>query len=277
MKAPLFATLAALVLLWLPPVAQAQNLFNNPGFETGDLTAWTGTNTIVTNANGDHSEGTYGAAMVATGGGGPPSPATLAQTLVTTAGQTYLLTFDFMPVGTGMQTVEVRGTNSLASRTLVSDGSGAFQHAALTFVADTTSATVTLDVIATGITGQLTVDNFFAAEAKYSKPGKYSGNVRVTTAVASRTISSAHLETIVARIDASGQIFMILQPGGTTTEGFITDGKEVIVDGQTATAKVTGNNVKFTLEKTVAAGSPGNPSSQDLTITSSYLLRRVGN
>jgi hypothetical protein len=85
--------LAALPLL--SPAAQASNLVQNSSFGTGDLTDWSGSNWFVSS----NFEGVtpYPGDSYFASTGCVNSYCNLSQTLATTAGQTYALSFAFNP------------------------------------------------------------------------------------------------------------------------------------------------------------------------------------
>jgi hypothetical protein len=86
--------------------ASAANVVQNPGFETGDFTSWT-VNTASNHPwsvdGGGAFAGTYYASTGCVGAqcitGTATQQASLSQTLATTAGQTYTLTFEFSTQG----------------------------------------------------------------------------------------------------------------------------------------------------------------------------------
>jgi hypothetical protein len=89
--------------------ASAANLVQNFGFETGDFTSWTvNTSADDTWEVGDAGGAFAGTYYASTGCVGAPcitgtaaQQASLSQTLATTAGQTYTLTFEFSTQGYG--------------------------------------------------------------------------------------------------------------------------------------------------------------------------------
>jgi len=78
--------------------ASAANVVLNPGFETGDMTNWATTSWSI--GTGNSYTGSYYAYTGCVGQncitGTAAQQASLSQTLATTAGQTYTLTFEFM-------------------------------------------------------------------------------------------------------------------------------------------------------------------------------------
>ena len=95
--------------------AQAQNLIQNPGFETGDLSSWlvdpfNAGRTQVVAYSGSYCcqgatppEGTFAAAF----GGGGATDGELAQTFSTTVGATYNVSLRYAGVGDGVATLQV--------------------------------------------------------------------------------------------------------------------------------------------------------------------------
>lgn len=69
--------------------AQAQNLVANPGFETGDFTGWTVTESVASVEPDVGHTGDFAASF----GVAAPDAAVLSQTLLTQIGQKYALTF----------------------------------------------------------------------------------------------------------------------------------------------------------------------------------------
>src|SRR6476619_6459014 len=92
-----------LVGLLTAPLARAENLLLNPGFESGTLLpGWTAVGTVsVTNTIGTFSEGTFGASL--SNGAVPGTPATLSQTFTTVVGTSYFVKLDFSnPISLGI-------------------------------------------------------------------------------------------------------------------------------------------------------------------------------
>lgn len=87
MRVALLASLGLVV--FAPSLAQAQNLVVNPGFETGDFTGWTITGSTASVQLGDGHTGLYAASF----GAAAPNVDDLRQSLSTTTGQQYTLTF----------------------------------------------------------------------------------------------------------------------------------------------------------------------------------------
>ena len=89
---PLFSL--ALLLLLVTPLAQAQNLVVNPGFETGDFTGYTITPAVASSnisvGTNQPGAGSYGADFRASN---PVDPDRIAQTVSTIAGQLYNFSF----------------------------------------------------------------------------------------------------------------------------------------------------------------------------------------
>jgi hypothetical protein len=77
------------------PTMAATNIVQNPGFETGDLTDWTGHGwQIFSGSEGiAPNEGNYYAGAPCTS----DDPRDLSQSLATTTGETYTLSFAFNP------------------------------------------------------------------------------------------------------------------------------------------------------------------------------------
>lgn len=86
--------LILVILLCLCPVAFAQELVTNGGFETGDFTGWTPAGAGLTVGNAQPAFGTFNADVAANG-----VAKTLTQTLSTVVGQTYAISF-FLRNGT---------------------------------------------------------------------------------------------------------------------------------------------------------------------------------
>jgi hypothetical protein len=260
--------------------AQAQNLFSNPSFESGDFTGWTANGAIVSSMVGDFSEGSKGAVLNVTN---LPTPmtATLSQTISTMVGKSYVIGFDYngsSVIGGGSLAVQGATINYQGPLPV---GTIGFQRVAVVFTADSTNTTVTLSL--TAVVGPATAkfDKFSGAEAIYSKPGKYTGNLRRTTSIAGtapgRTISSSSMQTIAARIDASGKLTAILQPFGFVSPGFVLDSKAINFNGAQGMATTVGVNIKFTNTVTLPPGAIGNLTGEAITLTDVLVLRRVGN
>jgi hypothetical protein len=86
------ASLAVLAALTAP--AGAVNLVSNPGFETGDFTGWTVTGDGILIDSSYPNTGNYDAAFGAPSN--DPNPGVLSQSLATTPGQSYQLSFALM-------------------------------------------------------------------------------------------------------------------------------------------------------------------------------------
>jgi hypothetical protein len=91
------AWLALLALATLAPVARAQNLVVNGGFETGNFAGWVQSGGVVQGSGAAPTGATApeGSFLYATGAPSfaPFGPATLTQVIATTPGQTYNLSF----------------------------------------------------------------------------------------------------------------------------------------------------------------------------------------
>jgi hypothetical protein len=99
-------SLLAGVTACFTPQAQA-NIVQNPGFETGDFTDWTinpgGTNPWIIRSGSNAFQGNFFAGTGCIGApcitGTPSQQAFLTQTLFTTPGQSYTITFEFSANG----------------------------------------------------------------------------------------------------------------------------------------------------------------------------------
>ena len=87
---------AALTVLLAGPALANPNLVTNPGFETGDLTGWSGNGAHVNGSSYDEgvNSGSYAAFFGHVG-----SVAPISQVIATTAGQAYTFSFYFASDG----------------------------------------------------------------------------------------------------------------------------------------------------------------------------------
>ncbi len=76
------------------PAAADSNLVTNPGFETGDLTGWSGGGGFVDNFNEGTNSGSYAAYFGSVG-----SLDSISQTIATTPGEAYTFSFYFASDG----------------------------------------------------------------------------------------------------------------------------------------------------------------------------------
>jgi hypothetical protein len=116
--------------LTLSAPALSQNIVNNPGFETGDLTNWvTGTNGTWFVTNGSPIDGTWSASTGCVGDGcihnsdgsfATTSGAFLYQDLVTTPGTLYNLSFDFRSDGNPNELAVLFGGTTAFDQTNIS-------------------------------------------------------------------------------------------------------------------------------------------------------------
>jgi hypothetical protein len=141
--------LAGLGALLVAPLAEAANLVQNPGFETGDFTGWAlagdtdGSFVAVDCADAIQNSGNCAAIF------GEPATTTLSQTFALSPSTAYTLTFSLQEFGTPTPTypnsysVAFNGT-TLASASTVPDGGGIY-----------TKYTYTLNSAASGNSGLL--------------------------------------------------------------------------------------------------------------------------
>lgn len=90
---PIVCTLAAITAILTAPVAHAQNLVTNPGFETGNFSGWTQTpaanGTILFISNGTFNTGSFSTVFAAT----EFEVDTISQVIATTPGASYTFSF----------------------------------------------------------------------------------------------------------------------------------------------------------------------------------------
>lgn len=90
---PIVCTLVAIAAILTAPVAHAQNLVTNPGFETGSFSGWTQTlaanGTLLLISNGTFNTGSFSAGFAAT----EFEVDTISQAIATTPGASYTFSF----------------------------------------------------------------------------------------------------------------------------------------------------------------------------------------
>jgi hypothetical protein len=123
--------------------AQAQNLVQNPSFETGDFTSW---NTIAA-ASGSlfgvgtgfgASDGSFAAYFGATGG----QYDTISQAIATTPGQTYAFSFDLQNIGVGGDSFIASWDGGQVLNITPSSAEFGFTHFAYPVIASTALTTI---------------------------------------------------------------------------------------------------------------------------------------
>jgi len=158
--------------------AAASPILQNGSFETGDLSGW---QVLSGNVTVQHDYGEtdgYYAAILGYGDSGGPN-FTLAQTFATTAGATYTVSFDWASSpNPKLQSVDVTVTGNgpvLLSQGLAGIGAlpSPYQHYAYTFVADSSSSTLTFtDTSPSSFQSDQTLDNVVVTSA-VPEPASY--------------------------------------------------------------------------------------------------------
>ena len=256
------------------------NLVQNSGFESG-TDNWNindGTFTI-TAANGPSATGTASAFL---GGGSITSESVIDQQFATVPGTSYVVQFDYKTLDSGTADapfceVYLTDTNSdIVLEIVRQQGSGqpttTFQTAVGTFTATTSSATINVVGYDKSV-----IDNVIVASGSFSKPGKYTGSVKVSNTIPSQSIGSFHTESVVARVTPSGGLYLIEQPSGIIETGAFESENTLNISGTTATVTVKDNtDIKFTATTNTVTGGSGGLNQVPVTDIETFSLKRVG-
>jgi hypothetical protein len=164
---------AALLLLAATlPVSASTNLVNNPGFETGSLSGWTvggpSYGVGVDQNSSDVQSGSYGAYF----GSDPTNPgldSTLSQTLATTSGTQYTLSFwmsEYQADGlTGFFNVDLGGTQLLNLKDVAQQD---FTHYSFNYIATSSNSVLLFDT--NNVPGWYGLDNISVTSAVPEAP-----------------------------------------------------------------------------------------------------------
>ena len=135
---------AAGLIAWCPLPTRAASLIVNPGFETGNFSGWTfspGPSSASTVDNSNPHTGTYAAVLDAPGTLGAPPAEELSQTVVTTPGTFYDVSFWLANSGSA-------GTNGFIASfggTTIALGSPAFPYTEFAFTVQVTGTSSVMD------------------------------------------------------------------------------------------------------------------------------------
>jgi Carbohydrate binding domain len=134
---------AAALIAWCPLPARAANLIVNPGFETGNFTGWTFNPGPTSGSGVDNSNphsGTYAAVLDDTTG--PPPIEELSQTVATTSGTFYDVSFWLSNSASGGSRSFIA---SFAGTTIALGGSPAFPYTEFAFSVQATGGSSVMD------------------------------------------------------------------------------------------------------------------------------------
>jgi len=248
----------------------ATNLVQNGGFESG-TNDWNLNydDFSITAANGPSASGTAAALL---GGASTGDDGDIFQNFPTTPGVNYVITYDYKTLDTGTATninsdvsVEVDGSNGNElnnNSNIEYRPTTSFQTAIDSFTAN--SGTSTIYVYGND---EVVVDNVSVVSGSFSKPGKYTGSVKITGTIPSQTIGAFHTESVVARISPSGGIYWIMEPGGDyNTAALLNDGKIAYSGTIEAVTIADKDHIKFSITY---------PGSTEST-TDAFSLKRTG-
>ena len=242
------------------PPPSGTNLVANGNFATGDFTNWTlggnDSNTpapqlyIDTTAQGGS---TYAAAIGSMGADG-----TLSQTIATTAGQTYTLSFWLQNEGsTGNDFKAIWNGQTLLSLT----NAAQFGYTEYTYTVTATSSTTTLEFSAANIPSNWDLDNISLT----------ANGTSTTTPPAAPVISSGVAnsnESVTLTGTAPAGSTVTVSDGGTTALGTATANSTTGAWTYT-TAALSAGSYAFTATDTTSAGTSAASSAFDVTVTSS--------
>ena len=247
-------------VLGASPPPSGTNLVANGNFATGDFTSWTlggnDSNTpapqlyIDTTAQGGS---TYAAAIGSMGADG-----TLSQTIATTAGQTYTLSFWLQNEGsTGNDFKAIWNGQTLLSLT----NAAQFGYTEYSYTVTATSSTTTLEFSAANIPSNWDLDNISLT----------ANGTSTTTPPAAPVISSGVAnsnESVTLTGTAPAGSTVTVSDGGTTALGTATANSTTGAWTYT-TAALSAGSYAFTATDTTSAGTSAASSAVDVTVTSS--------
>lgn len=167
--------------LWGAGAGSSVDVLSNGSFESG-FADWNISGNVIVKS---HVEGepTHGVSTLKFNTGQTPPDGAASQTFSTTPGQTYTLSFDFGVVAYNGDEqrlgVKVRGATELLSQTFIMAGAGQgapqWESRTLTFVADSSSATLSLqDLSSATINLDLMVDNVRVIGSRQALPVQFS-------------------------------------------------------------------------------------------------------
>lgn len=120
------------------------------------------------------------------------------------------------------------------------------------------------------------MDNVRLFAGSFSKPGRYTGTVKISGSLPSADISSFHTESVVADAGTNGSLFVLTQPSGTFLEGAFISGSTVALSGTTQSFTLKGTNLDFTTIDSAQASDALDGTTAPETTTSVFKLHRVG-
>jgi hypothetical protein len=122
------------------------------------------------------------------------------------------------------------------------------------------------------------IDNVVVASGSFSEPGKYTGSVKVSSAIPSQSIDSFHTESVVARITPSGGVYLIEQPSGNIETGVFQSENTLAISATTATITVKDKtHIQFTESTYTVGGGSGGLNEVPVTDTEAFSLKKAGN
>ena len=219
----------------------ATNLVQNGGFESG-TNDWNLNNDdfSITAANGPSASGTAAALL---GGAGTSDDGSIFQNFPTTPGINYVITYDYKTLDTGTATnrfsqvsVEVDGSNGNEvnnNNNITYTPTTSFQTAIDSFTANSGTSTIYVSG-----NDEVVVDNVSVVSGSFSKPGRFTGSVKITGTIPSQTIGAFHTESVVARISPSGGIYWIMEPTGDYGTAALLNDSTIAYSGSTQAVKI---------------------------------------